>query len=71
MREAIKSCEAELKSTVNSFQEKMVASIANTKDDRKYTTSCQEKTEACIEYEELTLGDTKACQWTTTCHEAM
>jgi hypothetical protein len=40
-REEIKSGQAEMKSIVNAFQEKMDASIANRKEDRKETMSCQ------------------------------
>jgi cysteinyl-tRNA synthetase len=49
MREVIKSGNAEMKSTVNAFQEKMAASIANRKDDRNETTACNEATETVPE----------------------
>jgi hypothetical protein len=45
-KEEIKSGEAEMKSTVNAFQERMDTSIANRKDGRKGRTSCQEATKA-------------------------
>jgi hypothetical protein len=70
MREEIKSGEVQMKSTVNAFQEKMDASIANRKDDRKETTFCQETTEARLECEKPTSAGMKACQETTVCHEA-
>jgi hypothetical protein len=41
MREEVKSGQAEMKFTVNAFQEKMDASIANRKGDREETTACQ------------------------------
>jgi hypothetical protein len=41
LREEIKSGQAEMKSTVNTFQEKMDAWISNMRDDRKETMSCQ------------------------------
>jgi hypothetical protein len=47
MREDIKSGQKEMKSTVNAFQEKMDASTANRKDDRKET-SCKETMKACL-----------------------
>jgi hypothetical protein len=70
MREEIKSGEAEMKSTVNAFREKMDAAIGNRKDDRKETTFCQEKTEARLECEEPTSAGMKACQETTASQEA-
>jgi hypothetical protein len=45
-KEEIKSGEAEMKSTVNASQEKMDASTANRKNDRKERMSCQEATKA-------------------------
>jgi hypothetical protein len=60
MHEESKSVEAEIKSTVNAFQDKMDASIANRKDDRQETTFCQETTEARLACEEPTSRDTKA-----------
>jgi hypothetical protein len=56
MREEIKSGEAEMKFTVDAFQEKMDVLIANRKDDRKET-SCQETTEAHLECEKQTSVD--------------
>jgi hypothetical protein len=47
-REEIKSGEAKIKFTVNSFQEKMDASTANRKNDRKETTACHNEMEASI-----------------------
>jgi hypothetical protein len=65
----LKEMREEIKSTVNAFQEKMDASIAHRKDDRKETTSCQESTEARLECYEPTSGEMKACQGTTACHK--
>jgi hypothetical protein len=56
-REEIKSGEEEMKFTVDAFQEKMDVSIANRKDDRKETKSCQETTDAHLECEEQTSVD--------------
>jgi hypothetical protein len=61
----IKSCEAEMKSTVNAFQEKMDASIASRKDDREEIMSCQEKMEPCLECDEPVSEDIKACHEAT------
>jgi hypothetical protein len=67
--EEIKSGQAEMKFTVNAFQEKMDTLIANRKDDQKETTFCQETMEARQECEEPISADIKACQETTACHE--
>jgi hypothetical protein len=48
-REEIKSGEAEMKFTVDAFQEKMDVSIANRKDDQKKMTACQDVMEADTE----------------------
>jgi hypothetical protein len=56
MGEEIKSGQAEMKSTVNAFPEKMDASIANRMDD--------------LECEEPISADMKTCQETTPCHKA-
>jgi hypothetical protein len=56
-REEIKFGQAEIKSTVNAFQEEMDVSIANRKDDRKEATSCQETT-ACHEVMDADLEKT-------------
>jgi hypothetical protein len=69
MKEEIKSGQAEMKSTVNAFQEKMVVSIANRRNNRKETMFCQETAEARVECKEPTSGDMKAYQETTACHE--
>jgi hypothetical protein len=45
LTEEIKSGQAEMMSTANAFQEKMDAWIANMRDDRKETMSCQLMTE--------------------------
>jgi hypothetical protein len=55
LREEIKSGQEEMKSTINAFQEKMDASIANRKNDIKET-SCQETTNACLECKEPASG---------------
>jgi hypothetical protein len=52
LREEIKSGQAEMRSTANAFQEKMDTWIANMRDDRKETMSCQLTTEACLESKE-------------------
>jgi hypothetical protein len=60
-----------MKSTANSFQGKMDAWIANRRDDRKKTRSCQETTEARLECSKKpTAGDIKqARKETTACHK--
>jgi nitrate/TMAO reductase-like tetraheme cytochrome c subunit len=65
MRGKNKSGQAKMKYTVNTFQEKMDASIANIRDDRKKRASCQETTGERLEREEPTSGDTKACHEAT------
>jgi Skp family chaperone for outer membrane proteins len=40
MREEITFCQAEMKSTLNAFREKIDAAVANRKDNRKETTFC-------------------------------
>jgi enoyl reductase-like protein len=58
IREEIKSGQAEMKFTVNAFQEKKDTPIVNRKDDQKET-SCQETMAAGLEYEEPASGDMK------------
>jgi hypothetical protein len=54
MREDIKSGQAEMRSIVGAFQEKMDQCAASRRDDQKETVSFQETTEAHLECEEQT-----------------
>jgi hypothetical protein len=54
MREDIKSGQAEMRSIVVAFQEKIDTCIASRRDDQKETVSFQETTEAHLECEEQT-----------------
>jgi hypothetical protein len=47
-RDEIKFGEAEIKSTVNAFQEKMDAYVANMGDDRKETKACHNEMEVSV-----------------------
>jgi hypothetical protein len=57
MRQEIKRAQAEIRSTVNDFKEKMDAMIANIKDAWKKTTACQEVTRANPENLESNSGE--------------
>jgi hypothetical protein len=59
-REEIKSGEAETKSVVRAFHEKMDARIADIKDARKKTTACQEVTGANPKKMEPNSGEEEA-----------
>jgi hypothetical protein len=70
MREDIKSGQAEVRSIVKALHENVDACVASRRDDREVTVSCQEMMEPRLECEEPVSEDIKACQETTTCHEA-
>jgi hypothetical protein len=53
MNEEIKSLQAELKSIVNAW-------MADMKDDRKATLTCQVTMAACLDSKERNLGDMKS-----------
>jgi hypothetical protein len=60
MREDIKSDQAEMRSTIDAFKEKMDAWIANRKTDRKETTACHVEMEASIKKMESNSGEKEA-----------
>jgi hypothetical protein len=70
LKENIKSGQAKVRSVVKVFYEKMDACVANRRDDREETMSCQEVMEPRLECEEPISEDIKACQEKTACHEA-
>jgi hypothetical protein len=70
-QERIKTGQAEVRSIVRAFREKMDTCVASRRDDGEVTMSCQEKLEPRLECDEPISEDIKACQEMTTCHEAM
>jgi hypothetical protein len=70
LKEDIKFGQAEVRSIVRAFHEKMDACVANRRDDQEETMSCQETMETSLVCEEPISWDMKACQEKTACHKA-